>query len=378
MTEKTQQQVLDIKQAIDLVCSERGISSQEVVEAIEASIAKAYRKDFGEETKGYEAEYDLTTNSYNIFETMTVTDKVDDEGNVFNPDRELTLMAAMLSDHDAFVNKVYKTPIDQEKLVEFGRVATGVAKQSIIQYIRNLKHNKVIEKYKDMEGEMITVEVDYFKKNGYYVKLDQTTVFMGSEDLMPFDKFKPGTLIKAFIETIVEDPKNGYRITLKRNSPGFVCALIKSEVPEVASGQIEIIKAVREAGVRTKLLVQKEDQDSTLDPVGTIIGRKEARILNISRELNINMQERIDVIEYNSEDFESMVFDALEPARIDRIENTETGIICYCAKEEAPMAVGKKGANVRLASKLLDIEISIQTEESAELMGDGSYTVSVD
>jgi transcription termination/antitermination protein NusA len=374
----------EIKQSIDLLCAERGVTQSEVVDSIEIAIAKAYRKDFGEEEKAYDADYDLATNTYNVFETITVTDQLDEEGNVSAVGREISLMAAKLSDPSAEVGKVYKTAVDQEKLLAFGRVATGIAKQSMIQYIRNLRHNKVIEKYVDHQGEIITVEVDYYKKNGYYVKLDQTTVFLSQDDLMPFDKFKPGSIIKVHVDNVVSDPKYGLRITLKRNTADFVVALIKAEIPEVSSGQIEIVKAVREAGLRTKILVQKEDIDMDIDPVGTILGRKEVRILNIARELNINMQERIDIIEYHPDDIETMILDALEPARINKIVNTENGVIVLCDKSEAALAVGRRGGNVRLASQLLDIEISVEAQEISDTGATGEerkgseFTLSID
>jgi transcription termination/antitermination protein NusA len=356
-------QNIELKQAVELLCAERGITPDDVTAAIESGIAKAYRKDLGDNEKAYEAEYDLTTNRYKIFEVITVTDEVDEEGNVYNPGKELTLMAARLSDPNAFIGQTYKTLVDDEdKLLEFGRVASGIAKQSFEQYIRSIRHAKVLKEYKDKVGELITVEIDYFKKNGYYVKLGATTAFLGQDSLMPNDKFKPGEFIKVHVDSITEDPKLGSKIVLKRNSAGFVVALINIEIPEVSNGQIEIVKAVREAGLRTKILVQKEDFDSTLDPVGTILGRKEMRILNIMRELNVNLQERIDIIEVN-ENQDEMIKDALEPARITRIERTDEAIICHCEKQDAALAVGKRGVNVRLASQLLEVELKIQSPE---------------
>jgi transcription termination/antitermination protein NusA len=349
----------ELKQAIELLCAERGITVDDITAAIEAGIAKAYRKDLGSNDKAYEAEYDLMTNMYKIFEIITVTDEVDEEGNVYNPSKEITLMAARLSDPNAFIGQQYRTLVDDEsKLLEFGRVASGIAKQSFEQYIRSIRHANVLKEYKERVGDLISVEVDYFKKNGYFVKLGSTTAFLGQESLMPADKFKPGEFIKVHIDSIIEDPKMGSKIVLKRNSAGFVVALIKLEIPEVANGQIEIVRAVREAGLRTKILVQKEDPDNNIDPVGTILGRKEMRILNVMRELNINLQERIDIIEFSDEQ-DDMIRDALEPARLTRIEHTESVIICHCEKQDAALAVGKRGVNVRLASQLLEVELKI-------------------
>lgn len=357
---------MDLKQAIELLCAERGVTVDEIQAAIESGISKAYRKDIGDPNKAYEAEYDLNTNMYKIFEVVTVTDELDEEGNVYNPGKEISLVNARLSNPKAELGDEYKTWVDdEEKLLEFGRVASGIAKQSFEQYIRNIRHAKVLKEYKEKTGELITVEVDYFKKNGYYIKLGTTSAFLGPETLMPGDKFKPGQLIKVYVESILDDPKAGSRIILKRNTADFVTALIKQEIPEVANGQIEIVKAVREAGLRTKLLVQREDPEADIDPVGTILGRKEMRILNIMRELNVNLQERIDIIEF-SENIDDMIHDALEPARLTKIEHVDGMAICYCEKQDAALAVGKRGVNVRTASQLVGIELKIQSLDQIE------------
>jgi transcription termination/antitermination protein NusA len=367
----------ELKQAIELLCAERGVTMEDVVAAIENGVAKAYRKDFGENHKNYEAEYDLNTNTYKIFEIIEVTIDLDEEGNVKNPGKEISLMAARLSDPKAYDGQIIKTLVDDEDLLmSFGRVASGIAKQSFEQYIRSIRHAKALKEFKEKIGELINVEIDYFKKNGYYVKIGSTTSFLGMESLMPNDKFRPGQFIKVCVEDIVEDPKLGSKIILKRNSPTFVEALLKQEIPEVANGTIEILKVVRDAGLRTKVLVQKEDPEAAIDPVGTILGRKEVRILNVMRELNINLTERIDIIEFSDEQ-DDMIKDALEPARLTKIERVEESytieegdqlkrivVHCYCEKQDAALAVGRRGVNVRLASELLDINIKIQAPEA--------------
>lgn len=366
----------ELKQAMELLCAERGVTMEEVVAAIENGVAKAYRKDFGENHKNYEAEYEITSNTYKIFEVIEVTTDLTEEGDVKNPGKEISLMAARLSDPKAYDGQVIKTLVDDDdKLMSFGRVASGIAKQSFEHFIRTLRHTKALKEFKEQIGSFASVEVDYFKKNGYFVKLGNTTTFIGMENLLQTDKFKPGQFIKVVIEDIIEDPKMGSKIILKRNSPSFVIALINQEIPEVNNGTIEVVKAVREAGLRTKILVQKEDPQAQIDPVGTILGRKEVRLLNIMRELSINLTERIDIIEFDEEQDE-MIKDALLPARITKIERVEeiytneegdnmkrVVVNCYCDKSDAALAVGKRGVNVRLASDLLELNIKIQTNE---------------
>ncbi|MGL4757917.1 MAG: NusA N-terminal domain-containing protein, partial [Patescibacteria group bacterium] len=342
----------ELKQAIELLCAERGVTMEDVIAAIENGVAKAYRKDFGENHKNYEAEYDINTNTYKIFEIIEVTTDLDEEGNVKNPGKEISLMAARLSDPKAFDGQIIRTPVDDEDLLmSFGRVASGIAKQSFEQYIRSIRHSKALKEFKDKIGSIIQVEIDYFKKNGYYAKVGTTSTFVNMESLLQSDKFKPGQFVKMVVEDIIDDPKQGSRIILKRNSPAYVIALLQQEIPEIANGSIEVVKAVRESGLRTKVLVEKEDPQAQIDPVGTILGRKEVRILNIMRELSLNLTERVDIIE-NSDDQDDLIRDALSPAKISKIERVEEKytndegeevkkvvVYCFCEKQDAALAV---------------------------------------
>ncbi len=161
---------------------------------------------------------------------------------------------------------------------------------------------------------------------------------------------------------ISEDNKGNSRVVLSRSVPEFVMAVVRNEVPEVDAGIVVIDKIVREPGSRTKLLVSAPD-DENVDPVGTILGKKNVRIINIMREISQTMIEKIDIIENIPEDLELMIMDSLEPAEIDRVEiDTETKkALVYCYSDEAALAVGKGGVNIKLASQLLDYELSIVT-----------------
>ena len=170
-------------------------------------------------------------------------------------------------------------------------------------------------------------------------------------------------MVKALIVDINEDMRGNSRLFLSRSNTQFIESLIASEIPEVENGIVRIEKVVREAGSRSKVLVSASEGEN-VDPVGTILGKKNMRITNILRQISISMQEKIDIIEL-TEDLELMVMDALEPAEIDRVEiNPEqTRAKVYCHKDVAPLAVGKRGVNIRLASELLGLEIELVTEE---------------
>lgn len=368
MTDITNNGVTLLEQ-IKAFCQERGLEYDEVMVAIERAIAGAYRKEFGDKDKVYQAEYDIATNNYKVFEIIKVVSEMTE---MSNPKREITLVSARLESPTAQVDDEIKRDIHVEKEVGFGRIASQVAKQVLIYTINNFKHARVLAKFKDYIGKIVNVEIDAFKRGGYLVKIghagEQTIGYITREDLLPVDHFKPGQIIKALIVDITEDENKASRVHLSRSNKDFIRAIIAKEVPEVDAGLVEITKIVREGGNRTKLLVKvSENEDSSdLDPVGTILGRRNVRLLNIMREISPTLQEKIDVIEYQPDDLETMVADALEPAEIERIEFTtspegKTIANVYCLAEEASLAVGKRGANVRLAADLLDIEIIIHS-----------------
>jgi N utilization substance protein A len=347
----------ELRQQIELICIERGLDPEEIMKSIETSIAGAYRKEFGSKDRTYEAKFNLDKGTYSIFRTIEVVDEVE------FPEREVSVVEARLTNPNAVLGDVLREEVSVNEEVHFGRIASQVAKQVLMQTINSIKHTKVLNQFKDRIGEVVTVEVDHFKKGGYSVKLAQTVGYISKEHLMPIDRFKPGQLVKALILDIIED-KKGSRIILSRTDKDFVKAVISKEVPEVASGIVSIDKIVREPGFRSKLLVSvNEDEDQVIDPVGTILGRKNVRILNIMREINTSMQEKIDIIENRPDELEGMIMDALEPAEIERVDIDEEKkeAIVYCYPEEASLAVGRRGVNIKLAGELLEYNLSIQT-----------------
>jgi transcription termination/antitermination protein NusA len=358
----------ELVEQIKSFVNERGLSYEEVMVAIERAIAGAYRREFGDKDKSYTAEFNPDTNKYHVYETMRIVDVVE------NPLREISIVDARLDNPQALVGDEIKHDLDVEKEVGFGRIASQVAKQVLVYTVNNFRHTKVLTKYKDFVGKIVPVEVDAFKRGGYLVKIghgnEQTMGYIMREDLLMTDRFKPGQIIKVLIKDITEDENKSSKIQMTRSAPEFVTAIIAKEVPEVENGLVKIDKIVREPGNRTKLLVSV-DETEDLDPVGTILGRRNVRLLNIMREISTSLSEKIDVIESQPNNLEEMVMDALEPAQVERVEfgETEDGhklATVYCLPDEASLAVGRRGANVRLAGQLLDIEIKIQSLEGEE------------
>jgi N utilization substance protein A len=347
----------DISQQIDYFCAEKGLDPAEVLIAIENAVAAAYRKDFGERENAYVAEFNTETGKYKIFQTMTVVDEVK------FPERETGLMQARLENPDVELGHIFKTEVSNESDINFGRVASQIARQVLIQSVNIIKHSKLIAAYKDKIGEIVSGEIERFGKGGYFVNVGGTTAFLGLSDILPGERFKPGQIVKGVITAINEFKGGGSHIALSRSSTDFVVSLMKQEIPELASGAIKIDKIVRDAGVRTKILVSARDDDSTLDPVGTCLGRKNVRILNVLRELSVTQSEKIDIILNTPDDITGLIASSLEPAEIEDVEyDAETGNAkVFCYEEEASIAIGKRGGNINLACRLLNINISLVT-----------------
>lgn len=346
----------DLKYQIDVICIERGLEPKEVYNAIATAIASAYRREFGDREKNYEAEFNQNTGKYSIYEVTNVVEEV------INPEREVDLIQAKLYNPNSQLGDKIKKEIIVDNDINFGRIASQVARQVLFQTINSIRHTKILQKFKERIGDVVNVEVDYFKKGGYVVKLGQTNGYISRDNLSHLDRFKSGQSIKALIVDITEDDRGISRIFLSRTSPDFVKSIIKNEVPEIESGLVSIDKIVREPGFRTKILVSTADEE-VIDPVGTILGKKNIRLINIMREISTTMQEKIDVIENNPEDLEIMIMDALEPAEIEKIEIKEdkSEAIVYCYESEVPLAVGRAGTNIKLASELLDIHLNIES-----------------
>ncbi len=365
----------ELKQQIEMVCIERGLEQDEVVLALEQAIASAYRKEIGDKEKQYEAKFDLGTAKYSIFEVTNIVEEVESE------DREVSVVDARIYNPEAKAGDKITKELDIDHDVVFGRIASQVARQVAKQAINSIRHTKVLQEFKDRIGDVVSVEVDYFKRGGYHVKLGQTTGFISKESLLPIDRFKSGQMVKALIVDISEDQRGHSRLVLSRTEPAFVLAILRNEIPEIESGLVVVEKIVREAGVRTKILVSASDEEN-IDPVGTILGKKNVRIVNVMREISFTMQEKLDIVEYNPDDIELMIVDALEPAEIEQVEIDEETkkAKVYCYPEEAALAVGRRGVNIRLASELLEYELEIITvdgepeEETPEIMIDDSLS----
>jgi transcription termination/antitermination protein NusA len=355
-----------LKNQIDLLCIERGVEPSEVKKAIETGLASAYRKETGDMTKAYKAEFNLYTGKYAVWEVTTVAELDPETGELKFPGREITLMEAKLEHPEAQIGDQYKVLMADNENVAFGRIASQIGRQVLTQDIGAIRHSKTIQKFASQIGTLINVEIDYYKKNGYIVKLADTSTFIDKDNIVFTDRFKPGQIIRVFVLDIKIDERGNSKIILSRTCPEFVGAIIAEEVPEVESGLIVIENIAREAGKRTKVLVSSESEN--IDALGSILGRKNTRLINIMRQITTTMSEKVDVIAVD-ENFAQMVADTLEPAEIEEIEVSEESktIKVICSPEQAALAVGKGGTNIKLAGQLLGYEIYIDENVRSQM-----------
>lgn len=239
----------------------------------------------------------------------------------------------------------------------FGRIASQHAKQALTGYIRKAEKEKVYAEYKDRVGEIVSGTVRRFEKSDVILDLGKSEAVLPNRERVPTEEYQIGERIRCFLKTI-EQSVHGPEIILSRADPAFVLSLFKSEVAELKDGTIEVKAIAREPGFRTKLAVYS--RDSKVDPVGACVGLRGQRVKNIVRELN---NEKVDIIPWSA-DIRAFVAKALDPARVKSfvVDEARRRILVTTPQDQLPLAVGRRGQNARLASRLTGWEIDIEAE----------------
>jgi len=274
---------------------------------------------------------------------------------VIDPAREISLDEALLHNPAAKLEETIEIELPADTL---GRIAAQAAKQAIFQKVRDAEVEKVYEEFAPRVGDIVTGIARRYENNGTVVEISRTEAFLPDKDRLPGDDFRPGDLVKALISQVQKNPR-GPQVILSRTSPRFLSRLLELEIPEIAAGTIKIKDIARQPGERAKVAVYSQDGD--IDPVGACIGVKGNRILSILKELD---GEKIDIIEWSADPV-MYAKSALSPARVNRvvITNKEAKEMeARVDKDQFSLAIGKKGMNVRLASKLVGWKISIKQE----------------
>ena len=335
------------------VLEEEGIKQEYFIEALEAALSSAYKKNSGE-AKGATVEINPEKHTINVYSYKTVV------AEVLDPDKELSLADAR-ANHKKTA-KLGDVIRQKETPKEFGRIAAQTAKQVVMQKLKEAKRSKVMEDILNTKDSIITAIVRRVENDSVYLDLGAITQLEGilsDRDRIPGERYVPNTRIKAYVKGIKEIFGNPF-VQVSRAHHNFVRKLFELEVPEIASGEIEIKNIVREPGYRTKITVHTED--SRIDPIGACVGNKGMRVNAIVNELN---GEKIDIVPY-SEDPVKFITAALSPATVLYIQLNPDDKSCLAVvpDDKLSLAIGKSGQNVRLAVKLTGWKIDVKAKSA--------------
>ena len=412
--------MLDAKQfisAIKQIAEEKGIPEDKVVETIEAAIAAAYKKDYGEKGQIIKAKLKEETGELKIWQIKIIVEGADEEGYVigtlpqyqailekeerqfdnrnayfnrrqeeeegrskkqgsnseagidsgdseqgdgdikikFNPEKHVALEEAKKENKNAKVGD--EIIIELEPKMDFGRIAAQTAKQVIIQRLREVEREAIFKEFRGLEGQVISGVIQRIEGKTVFVDLGRTNGILPPTEQIMNDHYRMGQRLKLVILR-VEETNKGPVIFLSRSHPKLVIKLFELEVPEIESGTVEIKSVAREAGSRSKISVASNEEN--VDPIGSLVGQKGVRVQTVINELN---GEKIDIIEWN-ENTVKFISNALSPAKIldvKILDENSHHALAEVADDQFSLAIGKKGQNVRLAAKLTGWRIDVRS-----------------
>ena len=385
----------EFNKALELL-EKKGISKDYMYDAMVLALTSSYKKNYGLSNGRVEVNKD--TGEFKVFSFRTVVldkeHKVSLDEDAFAELEEEELTEEELNDLEledlpeekrfrpfVFNEKVHITLEDARKIdpeinvgetieeevtpADFGRVAAATAKQIIVQKVREAERNLIVEEYGEKQDELVTGLVEMEDEKNYYINLGRTQGLLPKTEIIPGEEIKMNSNIKVYI-TKVDINSKGALILLSRRYNGFVKRLFELEIPEISEGTVLIYNVARDAGNRTKIAVYSEN--SNVDPIGDCIGERGTRIANILTELK---GEKIDIVQY-SKDPVTFIQNALSPAKDLRVfildEKTKETLVVVDDKNLS-LAIGKKGINVKLASKLTHYNLEIKTLDQVKESG---------
>ena len=335
---------------IDQVGKDKGIDRKVIIEALEQAVLTASRKKYGHQGE-IEVHYNEEAGEIELFQFKQVVEEVTDSST------EISLEEAQELDTEAQIGD----SLGVKLTTDFGRIGAQTAKQVIIQKVREAERENVYNEFKDRKGAIVSGMVQRMEKGNLYINIGRTEAVLLAKEQIPGEIYRQGDRLRAYILDVQKNSK-GVQIFLSRTHPGFLVKLFENEVPEISDGVIKIISAAREPGERAKISAYSSNRD--VDPVGACVGMRGSRVQNVVQELR---GERIDIIPW-SQDQAKYICNALAPAKISRVyideENRHMEVIV--ADDQLSLAIGKKGQNVRLASKLTGWKIDIKSESKME------------
>ena len=340
----------NLNYVIEQVGKDKGIDRKVIIEALEQAVLTASRKKYGHQGE-MEVHYNEEIGEIELFQFKQVVEEV------VNPSSEISIKEARALDNEVQIGDSLGVKLD----TDFGRIGAQTAKQVIIQKVRDAERENVYNEFKDRKGDLISGAVQRMEKGSIYINIGRAEAVLLSKEQIPGEVYRQGERIRAYILDVQKNSK-GPQIFLSRTHPGFLIKLFEMEVPEISEGVIKIISAAREPGGRAKISVYSSNRD--VDPVGACVGMRGSRVLNVVQELR---GERIDIIPW-AQDQAKYVCNALSPAKISRVYIDEENryMEMVVADDQLSLSIGKKGQNVRLASKLTGWKIDIKSESRME------------
>ena len=343
--------ILDVGQIIAQLGKEKGIDKNVIIDAIKEALESAARKKYGA-NKILEADYDPDTGEFEVLSFRTVVDEVVD------PDTQMTLAEAQMLDPEAQSGDNLGERLSTKDL---GRIAAQTARQIIMQKVKDAEREVIYNEFIGRKGEIINGIVQRYERDSLVIDLGKTEAIMPPSEQIPRERYRQTERIRAYIKDVTKTSR-GPEILLSRSDPRMILKLFEQEVPEVYEGVVSILSVAREPGFRTKIAVRSRDRD--VDPVGACVGMKGSRVQSVVQELR---GERIDIIAWDEEPAK-FVFNALQPAEIIRvlINESDKTMEVIVPEEQLLLAIGKKGQNVKLASKLVGWNIEVRAEGQVE------------
>ena len=342
---------VEFLQALDDIEKDKGIPKQKLLDAIEAALVSAYKRNFGS-SQNVVVSLEPDTGEIHVYSKKEVVEEVEDD-----------LMEISLEDA-----RKKKTNIDLGDFVEievtpanFGRIAAQTAKQVVIQRIREAERELVFEEFQNREGDILTGIVQRRSGKNVIINLGRTEALLIPSEQMRSDNYTNGERLKVFIVEVKNTTK-GAKILVSRTHPGLLKRLFELEVPEIYDGIVEIRSVAREAGARSKIAVQSHDPD--VDPVGACVGPRGIRVQTVVDELN---GEKIDIVEWNK-DPAKFVANGLSPADVVSVNVKEDEEVAQVIVPDyqLSLAIGKEGQNARLAAKLTGWKVDIKSQSQVD------------
>lgn len=353
--QKEDERAKEFINALNMLCTGKGIEPEVLYEAIEEALVNAYHRD-SNNNADIRVELNRENGSFHIYAKKTIVEEVTDSV------MEISLGEALALNPDYQVGDILEIDVTP---TNFGRIAAQNAKQMVVQKIREAERGIIYDEFSSQESDIVSGMIERVDKQNVYINLGKTAAMMAPSEQIAGEEYRVGETIKAFIIEVKKTNK-GPQIVVSRTHPGLLKRLFENEVPEISDGTVEIKSVAREPGMRSKIAVHSNDEN--VDPVGSCVGMKGMRVQAIVNELR---NEKIDIVKW-SVDPAKYIANALSPARVLSVAVNEEEKISrvIVPDDHLSLAIGKEGQNARLAAKLTGWKIDIKSETQVDEEGE--------